>query len=81
VSETSGFLAERPDVRPLDCLIVGGGPAGLTAAIYGARFRLSIRVMDAGGGRAALIPCTRNHAGVAATTIRNDLAASRPLFR
>ena len=47
----------------LDCLIVGGGPAGLTAAIYAARFRLSVQVIDAGTGRAALIPCTRNHAG------------------
>ncbi len=47
----------------LDCLIVGGGPAGLTAAIYLARFHLSIRVVDAGGSRASLIPCTRNHAG------------------
>ena len=47
----------------LDCLIVGGGPAGLTAAIYAARFRLGVQVMDAGASRAALIPCTRNHAG------------------
>jgi thioredoxin reductase (NADPH) len=47
----------------LDCLIVGGGPAGLTAAIYAARFRLSVRVVDAGASRASLIPCTRNHAG------------------
>ena len=48
---------------PLDCLIIGGGPAGLTAAIYLARFHLSVRVVDAGGGRAAQIPTTRNHAG------------------
>ncbi len=47
----------------LDCLIIGGGPAGLTAAIYLARFHLSIRVIDAGDSRAALIPCTHNHAG------------------
>ena len=47
----------------VDCLIVGGGPAGLTAAIYVARFRLSVMVVDAGAGRAALIPRTRNHAG------------------
>jgi thioredoxin reductase (NADPH) len=47
----------------VDCLIVGGGPAGLTAAIYTARFRLSVRVIDAGASRAALIPLTRNHAG------------------
>lgn len=47
----------------IDCLIVGGGPAGLTAAIYAARFRLTVRVIDSGNSRAALIPCTRNHAG------------------
>lgn len=49
--------------KPLDCLIVGGGPAGLTAAIYLARFHLDILVVDAGKSRAGLIPCTRNHAG------------------
>jgi thioredoxin reductase (NADPH) len=49
--------------EPLDCLIVGGGPAGLTAAIYLARFHLKILVVDDGKGRAATIPCTHNHAG------------------
>jgi len=48
---------------PLDCLIVGGGPAGLTAAIYLTRFHLSIRVVDAGESRAGWIPCSHNHAG------------------
>ena len=46
-----------------DCIIVGAGPAGLTAAIYLARFHLSIRLFDSGNSRAALIPCTHNHAG------------------
>ena len=47
----------------LDCLIIGGGPAGLTAAIYLARFHLDILIVDGGKSRAAWIPCTRNHAG------------------
>jgi thioredoxin reductase (NADPH) len=47
----------------IDCLIVGGGPAGLTAAIYLARFHLDILVVDGGKSRASYIPCTRNHAG------------------
>jgi thioredoxin reductase (NADPH) len=47
----------------LDCLIVGGGPAGLTAAIYLARFHLDILLVDGGKSRASWIPCTRNHAG------------------
>jgi thioredoxin reductase (NADPH) len=47
----------------LDCLIVGGGPAGLTAAIYLARFRRNARVIDAGGSRASLIPTSHNYPG------------------
>lgn len=47
----------------LDCLIIGGGPAGLTAAIYLARFHLDILVVDAGDSRAKWIPQTHNHAG------------------
>lgn len=46
-----------------DCLIVGGGPAGLTAAIYLARFHLRVTVIDSGQSRCATIPMTRNHAG------------------
>jgi thioredoxin reductase (NADPH) len=45
------------------CLIVGGGPAGLTAAIYLARFRLKVLIADSGHSRALLIPRTHNHAG------------------
>ena len=48
---------------PLDCLIVGAGPAGLTAAIYLARFHLKVLAVDAGRSRASWIPCTRNVAG------------------
>ena len=51
------------DEAILDCLIVGGGPAGLTAAIYLARFHLDILVVDGGKSRASWIPCTRNVSG------------------
>lgn len=47
----------------LDCVIVGGGPAGLTAAIYLARFHRHAVVVDRGGSRAAMIPRSHNHAG------------------
>lgn len=46
-----------------DCVIIGGGPAGLTAAIYLARFHLDVVVIDAGKSRALWIPETHNHAG------------------
>lgn len=46
-----------------DCVIIGGGPAGLTAAIYLARFHLDLVVIDAGRSRAFWIPTTHNHAG------------------
>jgi len=47
----------------LDALVIGAGPAGLTAAIYLARFRRRILVVDAGQSRAASIPLTRNYPG------------------
>ena len=46
-----------------DCLIVGGGPAGLTAAIYLARYRRKVLVIDAGRSRAAWIPKSHNYPG------------------
>jgi thioredoxin reductase (NADPH) len=47
----------------LDCLIIGGGPAGLTAANYLARFRRSALLVDEGQSRARLIPETHNFPG------------------
>jgi thioredoxin reductase (NADPH) len=51
-----------PD-RPSDCLIIGGGPAGLTAATYLRRFHRRVVVFDDGRSRARWIPQTHNCPG------------------
>lgn len=48
----------RPQL--VDALIIGGGPAGLLAAVYLARFRRRVIMLDSGNSRAALIPRTHN---------------------
>lgn len=60
----------------IDCLVVGGGPAGLTAAIYLARFHRSVTVVDKGEGRLALIPRSHNHPGYPDGVVGRDLLAA-----
>jgi len=48
------------DGEILDCLIIGGGPAGLTAALYLARLKRRFLVVDSGTPRAAWIPTSHN---------------------
>jgi len=62
IAAIARFVAVSEE-QPIDCLIVGAGPAGLTAAIYLSRFYLKTRLIDAGKSRAAMIPRTHNHAG------------------
>jgi thioredoxin reductase (NADPH) len=46
-----------------DTLIVGGGPGGLTAAIYLRRFTRSVALVDKGNSRLRLIPVSHNYPG------------------
>jgi thioredoxin reductase (NADPH) len=48
-----------------DTLIIGGGPGGLTAAIYLRRFTRSVALVDKGNSRLRLIPVSHNYPGFA----------------
>lgn len=50
---------------PFDCLVIGGGPAGLTGAIYLGRFRRRVTVIDKGWSRAEWITLSHNLPGFA----------------
>ncbi|MFL6799160.1 MAG: NAD(P)/FAD-dependent oxidoreductase [Xanthobacteraceae bacterium] len=58
-----------------DCLIIGGGPAGLTAAVYLGRYRRSVLVVDAGESRASTIPTSHNHPAFAGGISGRELLA------
>ncbi len=46
-----------------DCLIIGGGVAGLTAAVYLGRFLRHVTIIDSGQSRAEFIPVSHNYPG------------------
>jgi len=56
----------KPDDQAFDCIIIGAGAAGLTAAIYLARYRRRIKLIDAGASRMLSIPTSHNYPGFAA---------------
>ncbi len=65
--------APQSSSATLDCLIVGGGPAGLTAAVYLARFHRSVVVADCRTSRARYIPTSHNCPGFASGIRGKDL--------
>lgn len=62
------FIPESEDEQvETDLVIIGGGPAGLTAGIYAARSGLKALVIERGalGGQVALTPVVENYPGFA----------------
>ncbi len=64
----------RPSSGSVDCLVVGGGPAGLSAAIQLGRMCRSCVIADDDAGRSLWSQVTRNHLGfpdgISATDLR-----------
>lgn len=57
----------------LDCLVIGAGPAGLTAALYLSRFGRRIQVLDTGRSRARYIGNSHNFPGFPGGIAGKDL--------
>ncbi|MGV8939908.1 MAG: NAD(P)/FAD-dependent oxidoreductase [Lysobacter sp.] len=66
---------EDSEPTRIDCLVIGGGPAGLTAATYLARFRRNVLLVDAGQSRARWIPASHNCPGFPFGVAGNELLA------
>jgi thioredoxin reductase (NADPH) len=64
------------NIPEAELIIIGGGPAGLTAAQYGARANLPVLVVEqlAPGGQALLIDKLENYPGIAPDTSGYDFA-------
>jgi thioredoxin reductase (NADPH) len=66
-----------PSPRVYDTLIIGGGPGGLSAAIYLRRFMRKVALFDRGQSRLSLIPVSHNYPGfpdgVAGTRLLDNL--------
>ena len=63
--------------RPLfDAIVVGAGPAGLLAALYLARFRRTVLLLDAGQSRVQRVPRSHNYPGFAEGISGPDLLRS-----
>jgi thioredoxin reductase (NADPH) len=71
-------MTENPEVetRDYEVVVVGGGPAGLTAALYTTRLGHETAVIDRGGGRAAMMLDTHNVIGVTEETSGNEFLST-----
>ena len=58
-----------------DCVIIGGGPAGISAAIYLARYNRSVVVADHGSGRSTTHEINENYFGFPEPIAQKELRA------
>jgi thioredoxin reductase (NADPH) len=66
-------MGDDTDQTPeYDVAVVGGGPAGLTTALYATRLGLDTVVINRGGGRAAMMLDTHNVIGVTEDVSGNE---------
>ena len=64
--------SDESEAREYEVVVVGGGPAGLTAALYTTRLGHRTAVVDRGGGRAAMMLDTHNVVGVTEDVSGNE---------
>jgi thioredoxin reductase (NADPH) len=77
VAEALGFNSRIDDSTVRDLVVVGAGPAGLAAAVYGASEGLDVLVVEraAPGGQAGSSSRIENYLGFPAGLSGNDLAS------
>jgi len=69
-------MSDETDPTEFEVIVVGGGPAGLTAALYTTRLGHDTAVIDRGGGRAAMMLDTHNVIGVPESVSGNEFLAT-----
>ena len=56
-------LNSLDDYSAVDAIVIGGGPAGLLGALYLARFRRTVLLLDGGQSRTQRVPLSHNYPG------------------
>lgn len=76
VASSIGLLGQPADQTVHDLIVVGAGPAGLAAAVYGASEGLNTVVLErmAGGGQAGMSSRIENYLGFPSGVSGDDLA-------
>lgn len=81
---TKNVIRPEAKIDDYDAIIVGAGPAGLTAATYLGRFRRRVLILDGGRPRADWIPQSHNTpgfaAGVGGRQLLSDLSRQAELY-